>query len=155
MDTTIQAPRGRPASAASTATNTSAAADSPVWSSGSGAIKEIRLHEAESQVRILEAENKKRKEHEEFYINKAREWKNRALKYERTLEKNGISVPNRYDKSNPAAASRNDTTDKENSSQAGNVEDASKDFSRNTTKEMNAPGTPEDSINIVLTQKQA
>ena len=50
MDTTIQAPRGRPASAASTATNTSAAADSPVWSSGSGAIKEIRLHEAESQV---------------------------------------------------------------------------------------------------------
>ena len=45
MDTTIQAPRGRPA-----ATNTSAAADSPVWSSGSGAIKEIRLHEAESQV---------------------------------------------------------------------------------------------------------
>ena len=44
-------------------------------------------------MRILEAENKKRKEHEEFYINKAREWKNRALKYERVLEKNSLPVP--------------------------------------------------------------
>ena len=66
------------------------AAGSPVWSSGSGAIKEIRLHEAEMKVKSLERENSKLREHEEFYINKAREWKNRALRYERTMEQSGL-----------------------------------------------------------------
>merc|ERR1711884_217288 len=33
------------------------------------------------------------KEHEEHYMNKAKEWKNRCLKYERTLVKNQIPVP--------------------------------------------------------------
>merc|ERR1712142_1456758 len=66
------------------------AAGSPVWSSGSGAIKEIRLHEAEMKVKSLERENSKLREHEEFYINKAGEWKNRALRYERTMEQSGL-----------------------------------------------------------------
>ena len=74
---------------------TSASADSPVWSSGSGALKEIRLYDAELKVKSLEKENSRLKEHEEFYINKAREWKNRALKYERTLQEKGIPVPTR------------------------------------------------------------
>lgn len=34
-------------------------------------------------------------EHEEYYINKAREWKNRALKYERILKEKGLDVPSR------------------------------------------------------------
>merc|ERR1719184_214283 len=75
------------------ATNTSAQQDSPVWSSGSGAIKEIRLHEAEMTVKSLEVEVKKVKEHEEHYMYKAKEWKNRCLKYERTLVSNKIPVP--------------------------------------------------------------
>ena len=33
----------------------SALPDSPIWSSGSGAIKEIRLHEAEMKVRLSPA----------------------------------------------------------------------------------------------------
>ena len=85
-------------SAASTNTSmmtTSATSDSPVWSSGSGALKEIRLYDAELKVKSLEKENSRLKEHEEFYINKAREWKNRALKYERTLQDKGIPVPTR------------------------------------------------------------
>ena len=32
--------------------------------------------------------------------------------------------------------------------------ETSREVSRDATKEMNAPGTPTDSINIVLTQKQ-
>ena len=132
-----------------TASN-SASSDSPVWSSGSGALKEIRLHDAEMKVKSLEKDNSRLKEHEEFYINKAREWKNRALKYERTLEKNGIPVPSRADRNNQAS-----TNKENNAAQAGNVEEAvSKDVSRDTTKEINAPGTPTDTINIVLTQKQ-
>ena len=51
---------------------------------------------------MLEKENKTRKEHEEFYIDKAREWKNRALKYERTLEKHNIDVPSRENKATVA-----------------------------------------------------
>ena len=53
---------------------------------------EIRLYDAELKVKFLEKENSRLKKQEEFYINKAREWKNRALKYERTLEDKGISV---------------------------------------------------------------
>ena len=59
------------------------------------------------KVKSLEKDNSRLKEHEEFYINKAREWKNRALKYERTLEKNGIPVPKRVDRN----------TNKENNAQ--------------------------------------
>ena len=44
-------------------------------------------------MRALEIEVEKRKTHEEFYIDKAREWKNRALKYERKLEQHGLPVP--------------------------------------------------------------
>ena len=99
----------------------------------------------------MEKDNSRLKEHEEFYINKAREWKNRALKYERTLEKNGIPVPSRTDR-NQVNVARD--TNKENTSQVGNVPEASKDVSRDTTKEMNAPGSPTENINIVLTQKQ-
>ena len=58
-------------------------------------IKEIRLHDAEMKVKSLEKDNCRLKEHEEFYINKAREWKNRALKYERSLQEHGIPVPSR------------------------------------------------------------
>ena len=53
---------------------------------------EIRLYDAELKVKFLEKENSRLKKQQEFYINKAREWKNRALKYERTLEDKGISV---------------------------------------------------------------
>merc|ERR1712110_449217 len=88
METTVMAPRASVA-----ATNTSAQPDSPVWSSGSGAIKEIRLHEAEMKVKYLEVEVKKVKQHEEHYMEKAKEWKNRCLKYERTLVSNKIPVP--------------------------------------------------------------
>ena len=41
----------------------------------------------------LEMENLMLKEHEEFYIDKAREWNGRVSKYEKTLEKNVIKVP--------------------------------------------------------------
>ena len=47
------------------------------------------------KVKSLEKDNSRLKEHEEFYINKAREWKNRALKYERSLQEHGIPVPSR------------------------------------------------------------
>merc|ERR1719481_2457491 len=76
---------------------------SPVWSSGSGALKEIQLHNAEMRVKTLEKENKTLKEHEEFYLNKGREWKNRALKYEKTLEKNNIPVPGKEVKKEEAS----------------------------------------------------
>jgi hypothetical protein len=104
----------------SAACNTTAiTAGSPVWSSGSGAIKEIRLHTAEMRVKSLEKKNVKLKEHEEFYINKAREWKSRALKYEKTLEQNGVPVPskeNRRDTNHGGAANTtaNTTANKSN-----------------------------------------
>ena len=56
---------------------------------------EIRLYDAELKVKFLEKENSRLKKQQEFYINKAREWKNRALKYERTLQDKGIPVPTR------------------------------------------------------------
>ena len=68
---------------------------SPVWSSGSGALKEMQLHELQVKTKSLEKDNARLREHEEFYINKAREWKNRALKYERSLKEKGFDVPSR------------------------------------------------------------
>ena len=53
----------------------------------------VSRHISVSKVRALESEVEKRKTHEEFYIDKAREWKNRALKYERKLEQHGLPVP--------------------------------------------------------------
>jgi len=103
MDTTVIQPKAQPAKIPrflqlhATLLSSVTTAGSPVWFSGSGAIKEIRLHTAEMRVTTLEKENVKLKEHEEFYINKAREWKSRALKYERTMEQHGVvpgkSVP--------------------------------------------------------------
>ena len=43
-------PRAVAGSSASTNTSGLQGPDSPVWSSGSGAIKEIRLHDAETKV---------------------------------------------------------------------------------------------------------
>ena len=111
MNTTVIQPKTqavKPAEVSSAACNTSVTtAASPVWSSGSGAIKEIRLHSAEMRVKTLEKENSKLKEHEEFYINKAREWKGRALKYERTLEQHGVTVPGKENRqeSDPGSSS--------------------------------------------------
>ena len=93
MEMTVIAPhsnKGARAVAGSSASmNTSGlqGPDSPVWSSGSAAIKKIRirLHDAKTKVWALESEVENRKRHEEFYIYKARERKNRALKYERKL----------------------------------------------------------------------
>ena len=39
----------------------------------------------------LEKEKKELKQHEDFYINKAREWKTWALKYEKILKNNNIT----------------------------------------------------------------
>ena len=88
-------------------TNNSASSDSPVWAGGSGALKEFRLHDAEMKVKALEKDNAKLRDHEEFYINKAREWKNRALKYERTLQERGIPVPSRGDKAKTVVVTEN------------------------------------------------
>ena len=97
MDTTVIQPKTQPKKHAEVSTpachTSETSVASPVWSSGSGAIKEIRLHNAEMRVKTLEKENSKLKEHEEFYINKAREWKSRALKYEKTMEHHGVAVP--------------------------------------------------------------
>merc|ERR1712130_159075 len=97
MDTTVIQPKTQPKKNAEVSTpachTSETSVGSPVWSSGSGAIKEIRLHNAEMRVKTLEKENSKLKEHEEFYINKAREWKSRALKYEKTMEHHGVAVP--------------------------------------------------------------
>ena len=127
MDTTCFGPKSQSRQASSavqsstSATNTSvvtsASSESPVWSSGSGALKEIRLHDAEMKVKSLEKDNIRLKEHEEFYINKAREWKNRALKYERTLDKNGITVPSRADRNQAPVRDSN----KENTSQVNSA----------------------------------
>merc|ERR1712083_1120652 len=101
METTVFMPRKEAAATktetvvAATNTSATAPADSPTWSSGSGAIKEIRLHDAEMKVKSLEKENAKVKEREEFYINKAREWKNKYLKLERTAEVNGFPLLNK------------------------------------------------------------
>merc|ERR1719481_1150755 len=82
---------------------------SPVWSSGSGALKEIQLHNAEMRVITLEKENSKLKEHEEFYLNKGREWKNRALKCEKVLEKHNIPVPGKEPKKEDVLAAAEGT----------------------------------------------
>ena len=55
------APAGTNTSRTVAGTNTSALADSPVWSSGSGAIKEIGLHDAKTKVRALGSEGEKRR----------------------------------------------------------------------------------------------
>merc|ERR1712181_26632 len=125
METTVVAPRASVA-----ATNTSALPDSPVWSSGSGAIKEIRLHEAEMKVKTLEGEVKKVKEHEEHYMNKAKEWKNRCLKYERTLVTNKIPVPGKENISASAQPAKEPQLNVENSSKESSTPVAGSDQHR-------------------------
>merc|ERR1712096_498686 len=77
-------------------------------------IKEIRLHSAEMRVKSLEKENGKLKEHEEFYINKAREWKSRALKYEKVMELNGVPVPTKENRKVTSESGTANTTANEN-----------------------------------------
>ena len=148
----------------STSCNTSQAIDaSPVWSSGSGTIKEIRLHAVEMQVKSLEKENVKLKEHEEFYINKAREWKSRALKYEKTLEKNGIQIPGKVTSENGtsvcvqgAAQSHEQASNAENKDNNG----MSPRTSTNPLQDLQniregkaTPPTPTEDMKLVLTRR--
>ena len=77
------------------AASTSTESDLAVWSSGSGALKEMRLLDLQVKTKSLEKDNSRLKEHEEFYINKAREWKNRALRYEKFLKEKGYEIPSR------------------------------------------------------------
>ena len=127
MDTTVIQPKAQPAKhpeVSSAACNTSVTtAGSPVWSSGSGAIKEIRLHNAEMRVKTLEKENVKLKEHEEFYINKAREWKSRALKYERTMEQHGVIVPGKENKKDAVVESSSSASENNAPAQAVPIPD--------------------------------
>ena len=106
LDTTCFGARGRmtvpqtsqPAQPAAISVQTEPApteTQSPVWSSGSGALKEMQLHELQVKTKSLEKDNARLREHEEFYINKAREWKSRALKYEKSLKEKGFAVPSR------------------------------------------------------------
>ena len=96
MDTTVIQPKTKPKKHAEVSTpachTSETSVASPVWSSGSGAIKEIRLHNAEMRVKTLEKENSKLKEYEEFYNNNTREWKSRTLMYEETMEHHGVAV---------------------------------------------------------------
>merc|ERR1712181_78404 len=114
METTVVAPRASVA-----ATNTSALPDSPVWSSGSGAIKEIRLHEAEMKVKTLEGE-----------VNKAKELKNRCLKYERTLVSNKIPVPGKENVAASAQPAKEPQLNVENSSKESSTPVAGSDQHR-------------------------
>merc|ERR1711942_323831 len=127
MDTTVIQPKtqsSKPAEVSSASCNTSVTtAGSPVWSSGSGAIKEIRLHNAEMRVKTLEKENVKLKEHEEFYINKAREWKSRALKYERTMEQHGVVVPGKENKKDAVVESSSSASENNAPAQAVPIPD--------------------------------
>ena len=93
----------------------------------------------ESKVKSLEKDNARLKEHEEFYINKAREWKNRALKHERLLKEKGITVPSR---DNKAAAAAN----KENHANSG----ASSLEAQEEAKMVQAPSSP--TIHLDLNQ---
>jgi len=96
MDTTVIQPKAQPAKIPRFL-QLHATLLSPLQGLQSGPQAAERLHTAETRVKTLEKENVKLKEHEEFYINKAREWKSRALKYERTMEQHGVvpgkSVP--------------------------------------------------------------
>ena len=118
MDTTVIQPKTQPKKNAEVSTpachTSETSVGSPVWSSGSGAIKEIRLHNAEMRVKTLEKENSKLKEHEEFYINKAREWKSRALKYEKTMEHHGVAVPGKENRREIVTSANADNTGIEN-----------------------------------------
>ena len=90
--------------------------ESPLYqvskASGSGALKEMRLHNAEMRAKTLEKENVKLEEHEEFYINKAREWNSRALKYERTMEQHGVVVSGKENRRDTVVKAANSEPDK-------------------------------------------
>lgn len=108
LDSTVCNPRVKQSSATNTTVAAEKEVSSPVWSSGSGTIKEILLHNAEQRVKVLERENNTLKEHEEFYINKGREWKTRALKYEKEMEKAGVVVPGKEKKASGTEQKEND-----------------------------------------------
>jgi len=136
----------------SSSTNTSvvgASTESPVWSCGSGALKELRLHEAENKVKSLEKDNAKLKEHEEFYITRGDEWKNRALKYEKILNENGISVPSRNDKVNKASSAPS-VENKENTDTSRNQSSRREVAKENSV----APGSPTEDIQLNLFKRQ-
>merc|ERR1712025_213387 len=179
MDTTVIQPKTQPKKHAEVSTpachTSETSVGSPVWSSGSGAIKEIRLHNAEMRVKTLEKVNVKLKEHEEFYINKAREWKSRALKYERTMEQHGVVVPgkeNRRETVVGAANSEPDQSSQSNASQSVPVPDAEtakvyqdaglsprtranplQDLQNLRAESGPAPPTPTEDIKLVLSRR--
>ena len=72
----------------------------------------MQLHELQVKTKSLEKDNARLREHEQFYIAKAREWKNRALKYEKSLKEKGFAVPSR-DKTGEAKENTAEKTVKE------------------------------------------
>jgi hypothetical protein len=66
-----------------------------IWSSGSGTLKEFELYDLKAKCARHEREMTTLRQHHDFYIDKAREWKGRALKLEKVLRVHGVAVPER------------------------------------------------------------
>jgi len=90
METTVLAPKSSHVEPTDTkATNTSTSG-SPVWTSGSGTIKEIHMYQLEHKTRHMEKEIEKLKYNENFYIDRGSRWKSTAMRYEGILKENRI-----------------------------------------------------------------
>jgi len=95
METTVLAPRSNHAAAAAGPTDTKATntstSGSPVWTSGSGTIKEVHMYELEHRNRHMAKEIEKLKYNEKFYMDRGSSWKSTAMRYEGILRENGIA----------------------------------------------------------------
>ena len=110
------------------------------------------------KVKSLEKDNAKLKDHEEFYINKAREWKNRALKYERVLQERGIPVPTRGDKVKTVVveSDKENTVDTSNHQASNSMSTSRQTMDTSSAKETSvaaAPASPTIKLNLFNRQE--
>ena len=121
-----------------------------IWSSGSGTLKEFELHDLRNKVARQEKEMKLLKEHHDFFIDKAREWKIRALKLEKIMNAHHVPVPERHAADNMVVSAADDSNSLAGADRtAPSVPAAAATSTLAAEKENTAP-TPTEDLQLVL-----
>ena len=90
------------------------------------------------------------KEHHDFFIDKAREWKNRALKLEKIMTAHQVPVPERHAAAKVATAADNNSDSTAGTDRTTGPSSAATTSTLAAEKENTAPITPTEDLQLVL-----
>ena len=119
--------------------------NSGIWAGGSGTLKEFELYELRAKCKKQERDLAILRQNQDFYMDKGREWKGRALGLEKLLTAHGVPVPKREPPTAVTAEAANRTADSPMNESRGRTATAA----ASTEKENNAP-TPTVDMQLML-----